>query len=148
MKLLNYLTAMVIVLAAIIATIFAAGNLIKAFIDFLSLLVILLYALPMLIGTFGWKNFWGSFALAFSKDEGLPEEYARAAEVVTSAGRQIYLGAALATFIGFIGIFSFSSPDILKETSNFSVALLGIFYGMIINLILIEPIRAYLKSKS
>ena len=149
MKLINYFTALVIVLAAITATVMVSGISIGVFVDLASLVVILLYALPMLIGTFGWRNFWSSFALAFSRNEAEPDEYARAAEVVHSAGRQIYLGAAIATFVGFIGIFSFASgePEMLQETANFSVALLGIFYGMIMNLVFIQPIRAYLRSR-
>lgn len=148
MKKLNYWIAVVLVLAAIFATIWVGGNYFYSFLDGVSLLVIVLFAFPMLIATFGWKEFRSSFALAFSRERGEPSDYARAAEVVKSTGRMIYLGAALATFIGFIAIFSYHSSETTELMANYSVALLGIFYGLIINLILIEPLKAYLLFRS
>lgn len=151
MKKIPFVLGLVVVLAAIMATIWLGGNSILVFVDVLSLVIIILFAFPSLIGTFGWKGFWKSFRLAFSRDEHAErEEYARAWIVLKTLGRMIYMGGVIGSFIGIIGIFAFASGDaeVLRETANYSVALLGIFYSLIINLVLIEPLKAYLKSRS
>jgi len=150
MKLINYLLGVIVVLAVTVMIIIAAGNILIAYVDMLSLLIVLLLPLPPMIGLFGWKRFWSSLGLAFRREAADPEEYRHAAEVVRFLGRLIYLSAVLGFFIAFIGLLAYYKTDETTEllAANFGVSLVVIFYAIVLNLILIEPIRAYLKSRS
>jgi membrane protease YdiL (CAAX protease family) len=150
MKLFNYLLGVVIVLAVTAVTIIVAGNLLITYADILSLLIVILLPLPPMIGLFGWKGFWSSLGLAFRREAAEPEEYRHAAEVVRFLGRLIYLSAVLGFFIGFIGILTHYKAEETTEllAANFGVSLLVIFYAIVLNLVFVEPIRAYLKSRS
>lgn len=150
MKMINYLLGVFVVMAVTVVIIIVAGNLLIAYVDILSLLIVILLPLPPMIGLFGWKGFWSSLGLAFQRETADPEEYRHAAEVVRFLGRLIYLSAVLGFFIAFIGILAYYKSDGTTEllAANFGVSLVVIFYAIVLNLVFIEPVRAYLTSRS
>lgn len=147
MKLVNYLLGVILVLALTVITILMAGNSLLSYVDFLSLLIVILFPLPTMLGLFGWQKFRFSMGLAFKKETAEPEDYRNAAVVVRALGRMIYLSALLGFFIGFIGILA-SIGTSEQLAANLGVALVVTFYGILLNLVVIEPIHSYLKARS
>lgn len=145
MKLGRYLTACILLLVVLVSTIVMGGNPLGIFLDSISLIIILLLSLVIQIGTFGWKNFWGAFSLAFRQEKAEASDYARAEAILSSTKKQIYLASLIGFFVGGIGILVNVDFSADATAPNSAIALLTVFYGMIINLIVIEPLRAWLE---
>jgi len=148
MKLGRYLTACVILLVVLALTVVLGGNPPGMFLDSVSLLIILLLALVIQIGTFGWKGFWGAFGLPFRREKAEAKDYAKAEAILKSTKKQVYLASVVGFSIGGISILVKVDFSAGTTAPNSAIALLTVFYGMLINLILIEPLRAWLERAS
>jgi len=149
MKLGRYITACIIVFAVITLIILLGGNYIGLYLDYVSLLIIVLLSLAIQIGTFGWKDFWGAFALPFRKEKAEAAEYSKAEAILSSTKKQIYLASGIGFFIATIAIITFLNSETSADAGvNSAIALVVIFYGMLLNLMLVEPLRAWLERAS
>ena len=147
MKIWKWVLGAVIIVLGIVAAILAAGNSILYFVDILSAVVLALFTLPALIGIHGWKGYWDAFRLPFRKDRASRSDYDAAVAVLDSSIRMLYVAALLGTLIGTIGILAYlqKSPDGAADVGNYAVAMITVFYAMIVHLAVLEPLRSRLR---
>lgn len=116
------------------------------YMDFFSLLVLLLLCIPILISSKLAKDFNNGFKILFKKGkEASLTEIKRAIEAIELTMRTLlYSGMFIFSFYGIIILKT--TKDIAEIGPNLAVALLSLIYALAINILLL-PVRSRLKVK-
>lgn len=140
-----YLFSMLVVIVTIILMLFISGGVgsFTSFMDFPSLLLLILIVIPILAGTNMLKDFNNAFRLAMTKKKiySMPE-LKRASEAVKLVMQTLICAGLLISMAGIILSFKYAEgQDTNLLFANFSIAILPILYALGFELILL-PIRA------
>lgn len=148
MKLGRYLVCVFIVLGVLIITLLMAGGKIINFLDYVSLVLVVIPTFALLVSSVGFRVVKDSFLLAFSKKDADPSEYKQASIVVGSCRQYLYIVALLVTVLSLINMLAHWDGNTQAFVLHTSVLLLTPLYSILIHFLFIEPIRVYLKRKA
>jgi flagellar motor component MotA len=143
-----YFVGVILVLCVLVfGMLFAAAG-IGYFVDFASLIMVVIPAVILCLVTFPPRVIGRSFTVAFNRQTASEAELRQAAVFFRTLKRFILLSGFIAALIGIVTIL-WQQQDMptAKISQGFAVLLISVFYSLILILVLAVPFRAAVERK-
>lgn len=144
---ITYLVAVIIFVVAVAWVIGMSSGQITAYVDFVSLIIILMMTIPMLAASGLGRDFLKSFSLMFESGESVDKAQARrSAEAVGLVMKLALLSGLMATLATIVAILSLGLEGGFLQAS-LSVSMLTALYALVIDILLL-PVQTKLKLQA
>jgi flagellar motor component MotA len=143
-----YIVALVLVLAVLtLGTIFAAARL-EAFLDWPSLIMVIVPAAVLSLAAFPPRVIGRSFRSAFVRQEASEADLRQAAAFFRFLERMLLLSGFIAALIGIVAILSqLRRVEAESIGRGFALLLISVFYSLVLILLLAVPFRAAVERR-
>lgn len=148
----SYLIFAVLALLVVLAAMLLGGESIFIFLDIPSLLMVCLISIFLLLTNYSPSEIVLAFTIGFKKEGINQKELKKSINLFDSLGRYLIISAVLGVITGFIAMAVFYSRDTKNLGSGdwaggSALAILTIFYSLIIYMLIAVPFKNGLKNK-
>lgn len=143
-----YWVSVLVVLSLIIGTMWMSSNIerVLLFMDLPGLIMVIVPTFVMLLASFSMREIRSAFSVAWQKSTQDPNELKSGLVFFKAMSRYLLISAVLVFIIGFVGLLSALS-DTRVIGRNLGLALLCIFYSILLQIIIAFPFAESIRKK-
>lgn len=140
----TYFISLILLLVVVAFGVILGGADVTAYIDFPSMVIIVLPVIFVLLSAYSAGDIGRAFSRPFADDAGL-EELLQAENIFKSMRKTMWFAGAIGFFIGNIAMLSLLITE--NYFSGFAVAVLVLFYALILDLIVVVPYLTGIRKR-